>query len=288
MLIQNRLPFILLLVVFGIAPGRLATAQAGTTDPDEFSWPDGARAAVSLSFDDGRLSQVDVGAPLFERFGEIKATFYVVPDAVNERLDGWRRMVAAGHEIGNHSVRHPCSGNFAWARDKALERYTLAEMRSELSEANRRIEDLLGVQPVSFAYPCGQTFVGRGRDTRSYVPLVAELFDSGRGWLDEGPNDPIFVDFAQLTGMEMDGKDFEEIRTLIEQAKTSGAWLILAGHEIGEDGPQTTRVDMLEQLLDYASNPENGIWMAPVGAIAQYVGQRRSALGDRVETSSER
>ena len=274
MLIQRRLLVFLFILLLGLALGGRAAAQAA----GDLVWPEGSRAAVSLTFDDGRESQVDVGAPLFARFAGLKATFYVVPDAVEERLDGWRRMASAGHEIGNHSVRHPCSGNFEWARDKALEDYTLDTMRSELAEANRRIQDLLGVKPVSFAYPCGQTYVGRGRDTRSYVPLVAELFESGRGWLDEAPNDPIFVDFAQLTGMEMDGKDFEEIRALIEQAKTSGAWLVLAGHEIGEAGPQTTRVEMLEQLLEYASDPENGIWVAPVGTVARWVGQRRAAL----------
>ncbi len=137
-----------------------------------FTWPNGRRVAVSLSFDDGRASQVDGGTALLDRYG-VKATFYVVPSAVEKKLEGWKRAAAGGHEIGNHSLNHPCSGNFAWSRGKALEDYTLDQMRRELTDANRRITELLGVTPESFAYPCGQTFVGRGVGTQSYVPVVA-------------------------------------------------------------------------------------------------------------------
>ena len=122
-----------------------------------------------------------------------------------------------------------------------------------------------------FAYPCGQTFIGRGQNTRSYVPVVAELFFTGRGWLDEGPNDPTFCDFAQLTGMEMDGKDFDQILPLLENAKKTGAWLVLAGHEMGDSGPQTTRLTMLRKLIEYAQDPANGIWITSVGTVAKYI-----------------
>ena len=77
------------------------------------TWPDGKKAAVSLSFDDARLSQVDTGIPVLDEF-EVKATFYLSVEAMRERLDGWKKAAANGHEIGNHSMTHPCSGNFAW------------------------------------------------------------------------------------------------------------------------------------------------------------------------------
>jgi peptidoglycan/xylan/chitin deacetylase (PgdA/CDA1 family) len=244
------------------------------TVPTPFPWPQGKRAAVSLSFDDARTSQVAVGTGLLDQYN-VKATFYVVPSAVAQRLDGWKKAVAGGHEIGNHSLNHPCTGNFAWARPHALEEYTLEKMRSELTEANGQIQKLLGVTPKAFAYPCGQTFIGRGVHTRSYVPLVAELFLSGRGWLGEGPNDPAFCDPAQLTGMEMDGKDFEQILPLLEKARETGQWVVLAGHEMGESGPQTTRLAMLKKLLEYAQNPANELWIAPVGTVAAYIGQQK-------------
>lgn len=244
----------------------------------QLQWPAGKKAAVSLSFDDARLSNVDVGLPLFAET-DTKVTFYVVPAAMKERLAGWKAVVEAGHELGNHTLLHPCSGNFPFARNKALEMYTLAEMRSELLAANTEIEELVGVKPVSFAYSCGQSFVGRGKETRSYVPLIAELFQSGRGWMNEAANDPIFVDMAQLQGIRMDGRDFEsDIRPLLEAAVKNGNWLVLAGHEIGEAGFQTTRVEMLRKLVAYVNRPESGIWLAPVGTVAEHVEQERARI----------
>ena len=264
--------------IFGIgliAVGvTLSEASISQSKAPAFQWPEGKRIAVSLSFDDARYSQVEKGTALLDEYG-VKATFYLVPEAMRERLDGWKKAVASGHEIGNHSLLHPCTGNFAWSRDKAIEEYTLGKMRTELVESNRQIEQSLGVTPKVFAYPCGQTFVGRGASTKSYVPLVAELFLTGRGWLDEGPNDPSFCDFAQLTGMEMDGKDFPEILAMIESAKETHSWLVLAGHEMAERGTQTTRLSMLKQLIEYAKNPANGIWLAPVGTVAEYVKAHR-------------
>lgn len=241
-----------------------------------FHWPEGKKAALSLSFDDARISHPEVGQAFFKKH-QAQVTFYVVPSGMKDHVDTWKQIVADGHEIGNHTIHHPCTGNFPWARGKALENYTLPIMRQELLEANRQIQDMLGISPVSFAYTCGNSFVGRGLNTQSYVPLVAELFQSGRGWLNEAANDPMFADMAMLQGIEMDGKDFEaDILPLVEAAIKDGSWLLLAGHEIGEGGRQTTRVAMLEKLIAYAQDPKNGIWLAPVGTIASYVEDKRS------------
>jgi peptidoglycan/xylan/chitin deacetylase (PgdA/CDA1 family) len=264
----------LLIPLIGVL-ALLSQSQPAAT----FPWPAGKQVALSLSFDDARSSQVEGGTALLDRYG-VKATFYVVPSSVERRLAGWKQAAASGHEIANHSLNHACSGNFAWSRGKALEDYTLDRMRTELAEANQRISTLLGVPPPeSFAYPCGQTFVGRGVDTQSYVPLAAGLFVTARGWLDEAPNDPAYVDFAQLTGIESDGKDFDAILAIIENARKTGAWVVLAGHEMGREGSQTTRLAMLEKLCAYATDPANGVWIAPVGEIARYVRDTRARLG---------
>lgn len=249
-----------------------ACAQQPSTT---FSWPEGKQAAISLTFDDARESQVIVGTTLLDQYS-IKATFFVVPGAVEKQLEGWKKAVASGHEIGNHSLVHPCSSNFPWSRNKALEDYTLRKMRTELIESNKRIEELLQVKAEVFAYPCGQKYVGSGTKTKSYVPLVSKMFIAGRGWRDEAPNDPIHCNFTQLTGVEMDGKSFDQILALIEDAKKNGQWLVLAGHEMGDGGRQTTQLDMLKQLAEYVQNSANGIWIAPMGTVAKYIQQRQN------------
>lgn len=260
-----------LIILSALLPG----VSAVNAQQSAFQWPKGIKSAISLSFDDARLSQVDVGTPLLDQYG-IKATFVLVPSNVEKRIDKWKQAAANGHELGNHTLNHPCSGNFSWSKQNALENYTLKKMREELVETNRQLEHLLGVKATVFAYPCGSTYIGRGVKTKSYIPLITKLFDAGRGWLNETPNDPSFCDFAQLTGMEMDGKDFDQLLPLIESSKKSGSWIILAGHEIGESGNQTTRVEMLKKLIAYAQDPANGIWIAPMGEIARYVKEQRA------------
>ncbi len=258
--------FPLLLIISFVMIHCVVLAQ----DSSLFKWPAGKRAAVSLSFDDARESQVLVGTRLLDQYG-VKATFFVVPSSMEKQLDGWKKAVSKGHEMGNHTLTHPCTGNFSWSRTNALENYTLEQMRNQLSECNKRIRELLNVNAEVFAYPCGQKFVGRGSDTKSYVPLVANMFLVGRGWMDEAANDPAYCNFAQLTGIEMDGKNFDQILPLLEEAKKTGQWLLLAGHEMGDDGNQTTRLSMLRRLMEYAQNPTNEIWIEPVGKVARYI-----------------
>ena len=251
-----------------------ATGQARVS---RFIWPDGKRAAVSLTFDDARPSQLDAGIPILDAYG-LKATFYISTERARERLSEWKDVLATGHEIGNHSMRHPCTGNFPWAREKALEDYTLAEMAEELDEASAEIEAMLGVPPATFAYPCGQKYVGRGRELSSYVPLVAERFLAGRGWRDEGANDPAFCDPAQLMAMEFDGLSFEQLKVIVDQTAEQGRWLVLCGHEIGPGGRQTTLSDTLRAFCEYARDPRNGLWVDTVANITRYVTEHRTAV----------
>ncbi len=258
---------LLVIIAFTFFLSQVANAQQ---DSAVFSWQGGKKAAVSLSFDDARESQVTAGTSLLDTYG-IKATFFVVPASVEKQLEGWKKAVANGHEIGNHTLSHPCTGNFDWSRKNALEDYTLKEMQTELVECNKRIGELLHVKADVFAYPCGQKFVGRGVHTKSYVPLIAKMFLLGRGWMDEAANNPEYCNFSQLTGVEMDGKNFDQILPLLEEAKKKGQWLVLAGHEMGDSGNQTTRLAMLKQLAEYVQDPANGIWIAPVGTVARYI-----------------
>jgi len=277
-------PMVMLILLIGLAgcsifgpahkEGLPPAKQIEAEGQEQFAWPEGKRAVISLTFDDARLSQVDRGIPILDEYG-VKATFYVSIQSLEKRLDGWKKAVAAGHEISNHTLRHPCTGNFSWSREKALENYTLKEMARELDEANAAVERLVGVRPATFAYPCGQKFVGRGTAVKSYVPLVAERFVVGRGAFDEVANDPAFCDLAQATGIDLDGLDFEQAKQLVDEAAAEGRWLIFFGHEIGESGRQTTLVATLEALCKYARDPANGLWMDTVEAVGRYILEQR-------------
>jgi peptidoglycan/xylan/chitin deacetylase (PgdA/CDA1 family) len=260
---------------------RLFLAAAASTvaaqEAPAFHWPAGKRVGLSLSFDDARLSQVDTGLALFRKLG-VKATFYLVPSRAESRKDGWKQAVVDGHEIGNHSRMHACTVNYGFSKRQALEDYNLDQMAAELKGATADIEKMLGVKTVSFAYPCGQKFVGRGKNTRSYIPVVADQFLTGRGYLDERANDPARCDFAQLMGQGFDDMDFDAMLRMIAAAEKERRWVVFAGHEIGTKAFQTTDTKALEKLAAYCADPKNGVWLDTVANIAKYVaGQRKTA-----------
>lgn len=238
--------------------------------PGAFTWPDGKRVAASLTFDDARQSQLDAGLPILDRHG-VKATFYVSIPRAAAQADAWRAAVATGHELGNHSLRHSCSANFLWQARHVLEDYTLETMETELLEANRQLTEWFGVTPQTFAYPCGQDFVGRGIGRQSYVPVVARNFLAGRGFRDEYLNAPGICDLAKLGGTELDGLDAEALFSLLERAAEKRLWLVLAGHEVGSGGHQTTRAQVLDRFAAYCADPANGVWIDTVANIAAYV-----------------
>jgi hypothetical protein len=246
---------------------------------NSFKWPAGFRAAVSLTFDDARPSQVSEGMPILDRYG-VPATFFVSFANLEKQVEEWQHAITRGHEIGNHTVSHPCSGNFLWSRSQALEDYNLERMEQELVSANERIQNLLHVTPRTFAYPCGQTFVGRGEDARSYVPVTAKHFLAARGFHAETINDPAYCDLAQVLGIDADsganeGGSHAKMQTWIDRALESGGWAVFVAHDVGTGGGQILNRDALEAVCRRASDKSNGIWIDTMGAIADYVKQNR-------------
>lgn len=243
-----------------------------------FTYPNGAQNAISITFDDSRESQITVGMEIFKKHG-IKGTFYVVPESVKKQLPEWKEAVKYGHEIANHTSNHVCTGNFEWlrARDLSLEETTLQWLKNDIQHANSFLKKTLNVTPTSFAYPCGNTFVGRGLNTQSYVPLIAKLFQFGRTWNDETANNPNFTDFSQLTAFPLDGQTFEQIKSTLKTAKQNNSWIILAGHEVGEKGLYSVDAKVLDQLLAYLSDPKNGYWVDTVNTIGSYIQKNRLA-----------
>lgn len=261
--------------VTGLVLGDSAAVSGRYGSASGFTWPEGKKMALSFTFDDACVSQIENGIPIFDRHG-VKATFYASIWNLEQSVDQWKQAIANGHEVGNHTYRHPCTLNYDFARDTGLEDYSLHKMSRELYFENKVIKDMLGIDAVSFAYPCGETFVGRGLDTKSYVPLIAAQFESGRG-LEGGLTNPMVCDMSQLSAESLDSKTFEHIKELIDAAEKSGKWLILVGHEIGQASETYEAADtaVIEQICQYISDPEKGIWVDNVHNIASYVREKR-------------
>ena len=122
---------------------------------------------IVLTFDDGFASVHEQAMPILVELGW-SATVFVIAGAVGGRSpEGFRIAGAtelaelrdAGISIGAHTVSHP-----------DLAASTTAVVRAELADGRARLEDLLGQQVRSFAYPFGRF------DARSRA-VAEELYD---------------------------------------------------------------------------------------------------------------
>jgi len=105
--------------------------------------PKGTRR-LALTYDDGPndpyTSQL---LDVLAKHGT-KATFFLIGKYVKQRPDIVRRVVEAGHSVGNHTWNHP---NLIFC--------SAAETRRQISETQKAIEEACGIRPTLFRPPFG-------------------------------------------------------------------------------------------------------------------------------------
>jgi len=128
------------------------------------------RPAVAVTFDDGPS---EATFPLLEILGKfnIPATFFQCGVNVRRLPEAARSVVSAGHEIGNHSHTHP-----------ALYFHSAAAIESEFLNAQRTIEDTVGVTPSLMRAPFGVRWFGF-RQMQARLRLTGVMWTViGRDW----------------------------------------------------------------------------------------------------------
>jgi peptidoglycan-N-acetylglucosamine deacetylase len=239
-------------------------------DPETFWSP--FQGAVSLTFDDGTQNQLDQAVPALDEFG-LKGSFYLNPGGTDwpARLAPWQAVAAGGHEIGNHTLTHPCPNNIL-GRPGGYEDMSLVEMEADILEAQARLERLVPQQTHwTFAYPCYGTTVGRGANRQSYTPFVASHFLAGRVWGEYGfGNRPAQVDLSCAWSESVERMSGHELIGLVEAITAQARWAILVFHEI--DGSRLTVASHdFRMLLNHLRRRAGAIWTAPLAAVAEKI-----------------
>ncbi len=99
---------------------------------------------IAITFDDGPHPKNTPRLLNMLRARNIKATFYMVGSNVDLYPQVVRRVVAEGHEIGNHSYSH-----------RLFSKMGDSEIRQELSRTRDAVQRAAGVQPLTLRPPFG-------------------------------------------------------------------------------------------------------------------------------------
>ena len=155
-----------------------------------FSWPGEIRGALSLTYDDGLPIHRTLVGPLLRQY-DVHATFYpMIQSDLLLHPDSWRQLAAAGHELGNHTVFHPCRQSEAsphtWLDSRYdLNQYTSAQLQAELEVASLVLYLLDGQLERSYGNTCCDTSFGCIE--QPIEPLLTDLFVAARGALSALP-----------------------------------------------------------------------------------------------------
>ena len=236
------------------------------------SWPGGARAAVSLTYDDGLDSQLDNAAGALAA-AKLKATFFLtLENNAEARRKDWARLARdGGHEVGNHTVTHPCD----------LSRYTAASFaRREIAPMDDWLDENFGRNPGRlFAYPCSATDLGPGNANQQLARYEALLkttgFRGARTCDEDDPNSPRYALASpyrlRASATTSDKDDRELPMAYVRDAMQRGDWAILVFHDILKErtGPGETSIATHDAVLRWlAAQP---VWCAPMGQVLDHI-----------------
>jgi peptidoglycan/xylan/chitin deacetylase (PgdA/CDA1 family) len=123
-------------------PSNLASGGVGSST--SYSRVSTSQKIVALTFDDGPHPSNTPRLLDILKKRNVKATFYVVGTNARRYPAILRRMVAEGHEIGNHTLSHGY-----------LTKMSRDQIRKDLSQSHQIIVEATGVPPKTIRPPYG-------------------------------------------------------------------------------------------------------------------------------------
>ena len=232
-----------------------------------FAWPEGQHAAITLTYDDAiAASDLNVAIPQLDH-AALKGTFFLMGKAMApEDVPRWRAAAASGHELGNHTVNHPClRGTFDMPVQYNSENYSVEVLLTEIGVMNTLLTAIDGKPKHPFATPCEQTKVG-GQD------YLAPLIASGLATFirDPAAMRPM-ANGPKMSGTGFVGTSGADMIAWVKQVEDAGGVGVVVFHGVGGDYLSVT-AEAHQQLLDYLAHRDT-IWTAPLSEAMRYAVQ---------------
>lgn len=236
-----------------------------------FKWPHKIKAAVNLAYDDAVNSQLDNALPALNKY-KLKATFYLplASETLKNRLADWRAAAAQGHELGNHTLFHQCSGAVAnrnWLLpEHDLDKTSVAQMVEQVVLGNTMLHAIDGKTERTFTLPCLES---QARDGNYLAALKSEFVaiktTHGAALHNMNAFDPYAVSVElpnNITGATL--------IAMVKAAAKKGTMVNFTFHGIGGDHLSVS-TQAHEELLRYLAEHPDIYWVDTFMNIMQYV-----------------
>lgn len=243
-------------VLVGMLGLLLGVRMAAATE-----WPNGARAAVVLTYDDALSSQLDHVVPVLDKAG-LKGTFFL-SNVKRADVPRWRAAAAEGHELANHTVFHACAAAQYPADPRyTTEAYTPASMLTEIEQENVLLTAIDGREKHGFGTPCGKSIAG-GVD---YLPALSKagLVTYVRGAL--GSIDDLRADVSTMDPMHIPASDFPDgvrspqLIAFAQKAVDGGGMAVLVFHGVGADYLRVSDAEH-QAFIDWLLAHRGEVWV---------------------------
>jgi len=253
-------------VLLALLASMQSVAQSGP-------W-NGKQCAVVLTYDDALNVHLDKALPQLDSLG-FRGTFYLSAyfPGCSQRLGEWTAVAKKGHELGNHTLFHPCDrqgpGREWVSAERDLSKYSVQRMIEEIRMTNVFLRALDGKDRRTFAYTCGDTRVGDS----SFVHHITRDFVAARAVHSNLATSTVFL-FAVPSYM-VNGESAEEMIKWVRNAMSEKKLIVFLFHGVG--GEHSINVDLAEhrKLLTFLKKNESSIWIAPMVEVADYIQHKK-------------
>ena len=254
-------------------------AQQGAAGHSVY-WPNGARAAIVLTYDDAAPSQLDYAIPALDSAG-LKGTFFL-SNVRQADVERWKAAAASGHELANHTLNHPClAGTFEMPPRQQLEHHTPESVLQEVRQQNVLLTAFDGRQKHGFAVPCGQTLAG-GRDyleplRQSKLVTYSRSVDQTD---DDLQRDPSGFDLMRLPGRAFSTPArAAQLVEFAEKAENGGGLAVYVFHGVGGDHLSIAASDH-RRFIEWLAAHRETYWVTTMRDAVEWIAQKnnRSAM----------
>lgn len=246
-----------------ILPGVYTSAQ--------FNQPwNGKKCAVVLTYDDAINQHLDNAVPLLDSLG-LKATFYITAfsNSMQTRMNEWKKLAANGHELGNHTLYHPCIGGAGreWVKPEYdLSKYTVQRMLDETRMTSLFLQSLDGKTKRTFAFTCGDMKIGDS----SFMNAMKDDFVAARAVRSQ-MHKISEVDLYNVDCYMVNGETGAQMIEWAKKAMQTNSLLVILFHGVGGGNSLDVSLPAHREFLQFLKQNEKDIMIAPMITVAEHI-----------------